>query len=642
MKKIIGLILTILGSSGSVWSQSHYSGQHVGKFLLKDKLTAPAQSFNLQNVRLLDGRFKENMEREQKWLLSIEANRLLHSFRNNAGVFTGNEGGYYYTKKLGGWESLDCDLRGHSTGHILSGLALMYASTGEEVYKRKADSLVSGLAGVQSALNQNGYLSAYPQELIDRNIRGERVWAPWYTMHKLLSGLLDQYLYTDNREALTIATKFSDWAYLKLSPLSQDQRRLMLRNEFGGINEPFYNLYAITGNERYKWLAEFFYHEDALDPLKAKQDVLDKKHANTYIPKLLGLTRNYELTGDKASGEIPEFFWNTVVNHHTFVTGSNSDKEKFFEADALSKHMSGYTGESCNVYNMLKLTKHLYGQSGEMKYMDYYEKALFNHILGQQDPKTGMVSYFLPMLPGAHKVYSTPEHSFWCCVGTGFENQAKFGESIYYHKDNALFVNLFIASELNWPETNLKIKQETDFPKNGSVKLSVEAGQNKATINIRYPYWAKSVNVKINGKAQKVTAKSNSYIALQRAWKTGDVIELNFGMGLEAVQANDDADLVAFTYGPIVLAGTFGDEAFIEKAPYSNPALYNDYYTYNYNIPPGIPKAIKVDRKKLGNDLKLADPSTMTFKALKSNITLRPLYDIHRERYVVYWNLAGN
>ncbi len=640
MKKIVALSLTILSLPVCLLAQSHYAGQHQGKFLLKDKLKPAVESFDLQKVRLQDGRFKENMEREQQWLLSIENKRLLQSFRNNAGVYNGNEGGYYFTKKLGGWESLDCDLRGHSTGHLLSGLALMYASTGDQVYKLKADSLVSGLAEVQKVLNQDGYLSAYPQELINRNIRGTSVWAPWYTLHKLFAGLLDQYLYSDNKEALDIAIKFSDWAYQKLSPLSQEQRKLMLRNEFGGINEPFYNLYAITGNEKYKWLAEYFYHDDALNPLKAKQDILDKKHANTYIPKLLGLTRNYELTADRSNNEISGFFWNTVVNHHTFATGSNSDKEKFFEADALSKHLSGYTGESCNVYNMLKLTKHLYTQSGDLKYVNYYEKALFNHILGQQDPKTGMVSYFLPMLAGAHKVYSTPEHSFWCCVGTGFENHAKYGESIYYHKDHSVFVNLFIASELDWTEKSFKLKQETNFPKGGNVKLSVTSGQHAGTIHIRYPYWSKSAKMKINGKPAKINTKADSYISLQRNWKTGDVVELDFEMGLAIVPTNDDPNIVAFTYGPIVLAGAFGNEGFIDKAPYSNPDLHNDYYTYNYNVPSSIPTSIKVDRKKLSNDLKLVDSSTLTFKAQKSNVSLRPLYDIHRERYVVYWNIT--
>jgi DUF1680 family protein len=641
MKKIFALALLTATFPICLIAQSHYLGQHQGKFLLKDKLTPKVAAFDLQNVRLLEGRFKDNMEREQQWLLSLESKSLLQSFKNNAGVFNGREGGYFVTKKYGGWESLDCDLRGHSLGHILSGLALMHASTGNQEFKLKADSLVSGLAQVQNALNQGGYLSAYPQELINRNIRGESVWAPWYTLHKIFAGLLDQYLYSDNQQALEIAIKFSDWAYHKLSPLTSVQRKLMLRNEFGGINEPFYNLYAITGNKNDKWLAEYFYHDDALDPLKEKQDILDKKHANTYIPKLLGLTRNYELTADKTNSDISNFFWNTVVDHHTFATGSNSDKEKFFEPDQLSKHLTGYTGESCNVYNMLKLTKHLYTHSGELKYVNYYEKALFNHILGQQDPQSGMISYFLPMLPGAHKVYSTPEHSFWCCVGTGFENQAKFGESIYYHTAKELFVNQFIASEVAWKEGELKLKQETEFPKNGEVKLTVlEAGSKPSVIKLRYPYWAKTAKIKVNGKSVKINQKADSYLVFNRNWKKGDVIEANFGMELSVIPTNDNENKIALAYGPIVLAGLMGNEGFIGTTPFSDTSKYNDYYTFDYNIPANIKTSFSIDKKNLAKDILLVSPQKLTFKSAKNNITLRPLYDIHRERYVVYWDLV--
>ena len=273
-------------------AQSHYPGQHAGKFVVQDKLTPAVYSFDLQDVRLLDSRFRRNMEREEAWLLSLDVSRLLHSFRTNAGVPSGLEGGYSQGKKLAGWESLDCELRGHITGHILSGLAFLFASTGDIKYKRKADSLVKGLSEVQEALNQDGYLSAFPQELINRNIRGDRVWAPWYTLHKIFSGLIDQYLYCDSKQALAIASEMGLWAYKKLQPLTPAQLTLMLRNEFGGINESFYNLYAITGKSEYKWLATFFYHNEALDPLKERKDILNAKHANTYIPKLLGLTRD--------------------------------------------------------------------------------------------------------------------------------------------------------------------------------------------------------------------------------------------------------------------------------------------------------------------------------------------------------------
>jgi hypothetical protein len=623
-------------------AQSHYPGQHAGKFAIDDKSTPAVYSFDLQDVQLTDSRFKQNMEREKTWLSSIDVNRLLHSFRTNAGIYSGTEGGYYAMKKLAGWESLDCELRGHSTGHILSGLALMYASTGDSLYKVKADSLVKGLAEVQRVLDQNGYLSAFPQELINRNIAGQRVWAPWYTLHKILSGLIDQYLYCNNEQALQVATKMASWAYQKLQPVSAVQRTQMLRNEFGGINEPFYNLYAITGKEEYKWLATFFYHNEMLDPLKEKKDILENKHANTYIPKLLGVMRNYELEGHGDGDSMAAFFWQTVIDHHTFCTGSNSDKEKFFTPDHLSKHVTGYTGESCNVYNMLKLTRHLFCNTAQVQYADYYERALFNHILGQQDPSTGMIAYFLPLLPGAHKVYSTPDSSFWCCVGTGFENQAKYGEAIYYHTREALFVNLFIPSQLNWKEKGIQVRQETRFPEEGSSMLTIETAKPVSMpLHIRYPSWATAgVTIKINGKKVNIKQTPGSYIVLNRTWRSGDRVEINVPMTLRSIAANDDANKVAFAYGPIILAGAMGTTGFVQPQPYSNPQLYNDYYTYNYHVPGNLVHSIQADVNKLNDYIQPVAGSPLTFKTIKEKIILKPLYDIHRERYVVYWDVV--
>jgi len=637
--KIIGALLLCFHLAA--FSQSHYPGQHAGKYKIKDQLNPFLYSFDLQDVRLLDSRFKQNMEREQKWLLSIGVNRLLHSFRTNAGIYSGNEGGYFNSPRLAGWESLDCELRGHTTGHILSGLALMYASTGDAVYKIKADSLVAGLAETQKALSQDGYLSAFPQELINRNIAGQKVWAPWYTLHKILSGLIDQYLYCDNRQALDIAVKMGSWAYKKLYPITPQQRAIMLRNEFGGINESFYNLYAITGNNNYKWLAGFFYHDEVLDPLKVQKDILENKHANTYIPKILGLAREYELDRTPAADSIAVFFWQTVIEQHTFCTGSNSDKEKFFKPGNLSAHLSGYTGESCNVYNMLKLTRHLFCYTGDPKYAEYYEKALYNHILGQQDPATGMIAYFLPMLPGAHKVYSTPDSSFWCCVGSGFESQAKYGEAIYYHSETDLYVNLFIPSILHWKEKGLQIRQETLFPEENTIRLTIDSAPvTPLALHIRYPAWATTgASIKINGKPVAIHQAPGGYIVLNRKWKQNDKLEIVYYMSLTAVAANDNPGKIALVYGPLVLAGVMGAGSFIEKAPYSNPLLYNDYYTYNYNVPPSLVKELAGDPAQVNTLARPVPGQPLVFKTVHEGIELRPLYDIHRQRYTVYWDI---
>jgi DUF1680 family protein len=622
-------------------AQSHYPGQHIDKLKVLDKAPIKVYGFDLSAVKLLNSPFKENMKRESNWILSLKVNSLLHSFRTNAGVFNGLEGGYFKIKKLGGWESLDCDLRGHSTGHIMSGLSLLYASTGDQIYKIKSDSIVDGLAEVQKVLNQGGYLSAYPQNLIDRSIAGQSVWAPWYTQHKILSGLIDQYLYCNNSKALEIAKGMGDWAYEKLKSLSKEQRKQMLKNEFGGMNDSYYNLYSITGNLNYKSLAEFFYHEDVLEPLLAGEDILEKKHANTYIPKLIGISRGYELEGNKKYEDIASFFWNTVVDHHSFVTGSNSDKEKFFKGDKLSEHLSGYTGESCNVYNMLKLTRHLFANTPNSKYADFYEKALYNHILGQQDPESGNVCYFLPMLPGAHKVYSTKENSFWCCVGSGFENQAKYGEFIYYHTDKDLYVNLFIPSELNWKEKGVVLKQETSFPEKNKTMFTVNTLKPcKMAINIRYPGWAiNGILVTINGKEILAQKDSNGYISVNRKWKNNDKIEVVFPMELSATPTNDNPNIVAFTYGPIVLAGKMGTEGIITPAPFTDPTKYNDYYTFNYNIPKEFSNKLDLDLKNLNQLIKpFNSGESLNFKLINSGIILSPIYKIHRERYLIYWD----
>lgn len=392
--------------------------------------------------------------------------------------------------------------------------------------------------------------------------------------------------------------------------------------------------------KEYRELAEIFYHKDVLGPLEQKNDDLSGKHANTFIPKLIAEARNYEINNDPKARELAEYFWNIVINHQTYVTGSNSHKEKFFGKDEIAKHLTGYTGESCNTYNMLKLTRHLFCWDTDAKYMDYYEKALYNQILGQQDPATGMVSYFLPMLPGAHKVYSTPEHSFWCCVGTGFENQAKYGENIYMHDRKGVYVNLFIPSVLDWKEKGVKIRQETSFPQSNKITLIVESvGEESMPVYLRYPSWTKNVTVAVNSKKIAVRQQPGSYITIDRVWKNGDIIEATFPMELHLVTTNDDPDKAALVYGPIVLAGKMGTEGFIEKAPYSNPELYNDYYTYDYNVPETIPIQLQLNRKKLNQSIIQSKENPLHFITVNENIPLAPLYTIHRERYVVYWDI---
>ncbi len=626
------------GSTGgtALFAQSHYPGQHANKMVVNDKVSIKALSFDLKDVKLLESQFLENQKTESKWLLSLDNNRLLHTFRLNAGIPS-------KAKALGGWEEPTVELRGHSTGHVLSGLALMYASTGEQIFKLKGDSLVTELKKVQDALDQNGYLSAFPQHFINRTISDGWVWAPWYTLHKIYAGLLDMYLNCDNEAAFAMAKKMGDWAYLKLSGLNQSQLDKMLLTEFGGMSEVMYNLYSLTGDEKYLKTAGMFYHHLQLDPLAIENDVLPKHHANTYIPKIIGEARAYEFTGQVKQKQISEFFWNTVIQHHTYATGGNSDNEFFFAPDSLSKHLSHRTTETCNTYNMLKLTDHLFSWTADAKYADYYERALYNHILGSQDPETGMVCYFMPMKSGTFKVYSTANDSYWCCVGTGFENHAKYGEAIYFHNERNLFVNLFIPSEVTWREKGIQLRQETQYPEKENSKLTIlSTNGEKYALLVRFPAWATSgMKVKINGANQIVKDLPGSYIQLERKWKKGDVVEVTIPMSLRLVPVNDNPNIAAVAYGPVILAGAMGKEGMGEKPPFAED---QDDLAKN-PIPGNLKTVLNMGGKRISELVKqVPEKSPLTFEvkdALQEKATLVPYYQIHDERYVVYWRLTG-
>lgn len=632
MKKNL-ILLLLLCVCSMAEAQSVYPSAFDGKMKKHDVVAFRAKAFPLNDVRLLPSRFRDNLERDSAWMVSLPVASLVHSFQTTAGSWAGKEGGYMTVRKLGGWESLDCELRGHAIGHLTSAFALMYAATGEKIFKQKGDSIITVLKEVQAA-HGTGYLSAYPEGLIDRNLAGKGVWAPWYTLHKILSGLIDQYLYVGNADALKIAEGMGDWAYKKLQGIGEEQRAKMLRNEFGGINEAFYNLYAVTGNENYRWLARFFYHNGVMDPLKQGNADLGTLHTNTFIPKTLAEARNYELSGDEDSRRLTEFFYDIMLRDHTFVTGCSSDKEHYFPVKDFSKHLSGYTGETCCTYNMLKLARHLFCRTADESIADYYERALLNQILGQQDPQSGMVHYFQPMLSGSYKVYSTPWNSFWCCVGSGFENHAKYAEAVYYHNGDELFVNLFIPTVLSWKDKGISITQRTDFPKSETTSLTV-SGNGKFTMKLRYPSWSGKAVVKVNGK-KVATGKAGSYITIARNWKDGDMVEATFPMSIHAETAHGDASRVALLYGPVVLAGELGTDGMQWPAPFSDPKKYNDYYTYNYNIPAGLPISLAIDLKKPARSLQKTGEA-LVFKAA-NGVTVSPLYDLHRQRYVVYWN----
>lgn len=618
-------------------AQSVYPGQHSGKIKVETCVPCKAEAFDLDEVRVLPGRVHDNIRRDSAWMANIPVGRLLHAFKNNAGIFAGLEGGYESVKKFGGWESLDCDLRGHTTGHLMSAYGLMYAATGDNLFKLKGDSIVATLAEVQEALGLSGYLSAFPEELINRNLKGKSVWAPWYTLHKIMSGLIDQYLYLGNRQALTVATKMGDWAYGKLIGQPEETRRLMLRNEFGGMNEAFFNLYSVTGDNRYRRLADYFYHNDVLDPLMEGNYDMGTKHTNTFIPKLIGESRKYELTENDTSRRMASDFWQTMIDNHTFVTGSSSQKEHFFDPAKFSKFINGYTGETCCTYNMLKLSKHVFCWDAAPEVADYYERSLYNHILAQQDTETGMVCYFLPLMTGAYKVYSTPEDSFWCCVGSGFESHSKYGESIYFKAQDGLYVNLFIPSKLNWKEKGFSLTQITEFPEEETTVLVIdEAPSGRFRLHLRYPYWSGKPVVKINGKKVGIKEKPSSYITLDREWKHGDRVEVTYPMSIRVEATPDDSGKGAVMYGPLVLAANLGNEGMTAPAPFSDPAVRNDYYTYDYHVPQALPTSLPFTMKEAPQNLRRKGKG-LTFVA-EGGLEFYPLYELNHCRYGVYWD----
>ena len=425
-----------------------------------DRIRREAHPFRLEDVRLLDGPFKAAMTRDAEYLLRLEPDRLLSGFRKEAGLTP-------KAKAYGGWESMT--IAGHSLGHYLSAVALMFASTGDTRFRDRVNYILAELDACQRT-NGNGYVAAIPngkkifQEVSAGDIRPQPFdlnggWVPWYTLHKLFAGLLDAHQYLQSTKALDIAAKLGDWADTTLAKLTEEQFQRMLDTEHGGMNEVLAELYARTGNKKYLQLSRRFHHKVVLEPLTRQEDRLQGLHANTQIPKLIGLARRYELTSDEADKTAAEFFWQRVVHHHSYVNGGHSDGERFGPPDKLNNRLSQNTAETCNTYNMLKLTRHLFEWHASASYADYYERALYNHILASQNPDDGMVCYYVPLRAGSRKVYSKPFDSFWCCVGTGMENHAKYGEAIYFHGNNALWVNLLFPSELNWRENGWALKQ---------------------------------------------------------------------------------------------------------------------------------------------------------------------------------------
>jgi DUF1680 family protein len=600
---------------------------HKIKNLVPNKVTP----IDLPEVKLLDGPFKKAMELDEKYLLELNPDRLLSWFRKEAGLKPKGE-------VYGGWES--DQLAGHTLGHYLSACSMMYASTGNRMLLDRVNYVIDELDTCQIA-NGNGYVAAIPggkqlfKEIAERNIIANKtsgfrlngIWSPWYTIHKLFAGLLDAQKYCNNQKALDIAKKLGDWAYNTTKNLTRSEFQHMLICEYGGMNDAMAELYSRTGDKKYLELAEKFFDDKVLVPLENQEDNLNGLHSNTQIPKIIGLIKLYELTGNTKYLDAAKFFWKTVVKHHSYVIGGNSENEYFGKPDDLSARLDSNTCETCNTYNMLKLTRKLFELDPKPEYAEFYERALYNHILASQNPVTGMMCYFMPLEPGAYKDYSTPFNSFWCCVGTGMENHSKYGRNIYYHNDDSLLVNLFIASKVDWANKGMSIIQQTDFPNSGKVKFIFDCKRPvEFSFIIRQPQWSgKRFNALINGKKVKDINVLNGYTRINRIWKDKDIVEIDLSMSLHLARMTDDRNKAAIMYGPLVLAGELG--------PLNDSEIDNIDY-----VPIFVP-----DGKKLNEWIKPAKGKADTFRTFQAghprNVTLIPFYKVHDERYSVYWDI---
>ena len=590
-------------------------------------------TFPLARVRLLDGGFGTAAAINQRYLESLEVERLLYSFCTTAGLKTS-------AAPYGGWEDPACELRGHfAGGHYLSAAALAYAGSGNEVLRARADAMVSQLAACQKA-NGNGYLSAFPPALFDKLAQGQEVWAPFYTFHKIMAGLIDVYRHTGNAQALRVAEGMGGWTQNYLAATGAEQRQKMLRTEFGGMVESLADLYQITGKERYLSAARLFEQPDILDPLAARRDALQGLHANTTAAKMVGVARMYEVTGEPRYREIVEYFLDEVLSARSYVIGNTSEDEYWHTpAGQLQHTLSLRNAECCVAYNLMKLDRHVYAWTGDARWMDHYERALFNCRLGTQNAQ-GLKQYFFPLAGNYWRAFGSAEQSFWCCTGTGAEEFAKFTDSIYFRSGEAVYVNQYIASELDWRERSFGLRQQTRFPAEPVTRLTVRTPQpQQRSIHLRIPRWvAAPPAVRINGQVIEVAARPGSYLELRRNWSDGDTVEIDLPMQLAEESLPGDATTVAALYGPLVLAADLG------PGPAAGPAkILQGRGTFPTDVAEPGPLPVLSDdgdaQKRAAGWIEIESAAALRFKGYSSKgpYPVRPLFQVQDQRYSVYW-----
>ncbi|KAK2925890.1 Beta-L-arabinofuranosidase, GH127 [Fusarium oxysporum f. sp. vasinfectum] len=567
-----------------------------------------ADAFDLTQVSLTDSRWMDNQNRTLNYLLSVDPDRLLYVFRKNHGVDTKG------AQTNGGWDAPDFPFRSHVQGHFLSAWTQCYASAGVKECGSRATYFVQELAKCQAnnakAGFNKGYLSGFPESDItkveDRTLNNGNV--PYYAIHKTLAGLLDVYRRLGDQTAKDTMLSLASWVDTRTSKLSYNQMQSMLQTEFGGMNEVLADIAFYTKDAKWLKVAQRFDHAVIFDPLQQNVDKLSGLHANTQLPKWIGALREYKVGGDKKYLDIGRNAWNMVVNKHTYAIGGNND-----------------TCEACNSYNMLKLTRELWALNPtDASYFDFYEKALLNHLLGQQDPSSdhGHVTYFTPLKAGGRRgvgpawgggTWSTDYNSFWCCQGTGVETNTKLMDSIYFHTFDTLYVNLFTPSKLNWSQKKVSVTQTTDFPESDTSTFKISGDTSEWTLAVRIPSWTSRASIKVNGQAANVAIQPGKYALIKRQWKSGDTVTVQLPMSLHTVAANDDQTLGAIAFGPVILAGNYGQS------------------TLN-----GNPTIDLASIKRKGN-------TDLTFGATSGGkaVELGPFYDAQGFNYAVYWKLSG-
>lgn len=608
----------------------------------QDKLYA--DEFPLGDVTLLDGPLKKARDLNIKTLLQYDCDRLLAPYRKEAGLQP-------KAKAYPNWDGLD----GHVGGHYLTAMAIN-AATGNEECRKRMEYIISELQECADANIKNNpqwgrnYIGGMPNSAnIWSNFKKGDFgvyfgsWAPFYNLHKMYAGLRDAWLYCGNEQAKKLFLQFSDWAVELTAALSDEQMEQMLSNEHGGMNEVLADAYAITGEKKYIDCAKRFSHKRLFTPMSQRQDCLDNMHANTQVPKVIGFERISDLTGDETYHVASDFFWDIVTGERSLAFGGDSRREHFPSKDACMDFINDIDGpESCNTNNMLKLTEDLHRRNPEARYADYYELATFNHILSTQHPEHGGYVYFTPARPRHYRNYSAPNEAMWCCVGTGMENHGKYGQFIYTKVNDALFVNLFVASELNWREKGIKVRQSTEFPYGETSRITIAEGKGSMKLMVRYPGWVSpgQFKVTVNGQPVALVSGPSSYVCIDRKWKKGDVVEVTFPMHNAIKYLPNEPQYIALMHGPIMLGmktGTedlahlvaddsrFGQYAGGKKLPVDKaPILIND------NIESIASQLNPIEGKPLHFTLttKMENPI---------NNEIQPFFEIHDSRYMMYW-----